>query len=88
MTKNSVLPLQTTLASEKYSYLLTSLEFDDDVYVNDPFICSGQDEDCEVTNCKACDWSGESACLPIDFYFYFFFFLFFFFFLLLFLIAF
>ena len=68
--KNSrVLPLEATVASEKYEYLLSTLEFDQDVYVNHAFVCPGQDEECTPPPCVACDWSG-----PEVFFFSFFFF--------------
>ena len=67
-----VLPLQAIVASEKYEYLLTTLEFDQDVYVNDPFVCAGQDQGCVKTGCEACDWSGEMVSLLFFFFSFFF----------------
>ena len=61
LTNSRVLPLQGMVASERYEYLLTTLEFDQDVYVNDAFLCPGQDRDCVKSDCVPCDWSGEEV---------------------------
>ena len=61
LTASRVVPLSATVSSEYYEYVSTSLEFDQDIYVNDPMVCGGQDEDCVPTNCEPCDWSGESV---------------------------
>ena len=58
---NRVVPAAATVASENYEYVLTSLEFDQDVYINDVFLCPGQEKDCAPMNCEPCDWSGESV---------------------------
>ena len=60
LIKNRVAPLSGTVSSDYQEYLLTTLEFDQDVYVNDPFLCAGQEEDCTPSNCVPCDWSGEN----------------------------
>ena len=62
-----VIPLEATIASEQYGYLLNTFEFDQDVYVNQGFLCAGQDEECNPPPCVACDWSG-----PEVFFFFFF----------------
>ena len=65
LTKNRVLPMEATVSSEKYGYLLTTLEFDQDLYVNDAFLCPGQDRDCASTDCVACDWT-DSVCILVS----------------------
>ena len=61
LTNNRILPLSATVASEKYDYLLSTLEFDQDVYVNHAFLCPGQDQDCTVPTCEPCDWTDPSV---------------------------
>ena len=63
LVANRVIPLSATVASESYEYLLTTLEFDQDVYINEPFLCPGQESDCTPADCVPCDWSGEAVCL-------------------------
>ena len=62
LTNNRVVPLSATVANEYYEYLLTTLEFDQDIYVNDAFLCAGQELDCTPTECVPCDWSIEEVC--------------------------
>ena len=57
---NRVVPLSNTLTSELQEYLWTTLEFDQDVYVNDAFVCPGSEDDCIPKDCDACDWSIEN----------------------------
>ena len=67
LVNNRVVPLSATIGNNYKEYLLTTLEFDEDVYVNDPFLCAGQEEDCVMMECEPCDWSGNEV-----FFFFFF----------------
>ena len=60
LTSSRVVPLSATVVSDDKEFLLTTLEFDQDIYVNDPLLCSGQEWDCSKTDCEPCDWSGEN----------------------------
>ena len=72
LTNNRV-PLEATVESKRYEYLLTTLEFDQDLYVNEAFVCAGQEVDCTPSACVPCDWSGESVCIFFFFFFFHFF---------------
>ena len=69
LINNRVVPLSAVVASERYEYLMTTLEFDQDIYVNEPFMCPGQEEGCVERECVPCDWTGEN----VSFFFFFFF---------------
>ena len=79
--KNSrVLPLDAFIANEKYEYILSTLEFDQDIYLNEPLVCPRQENNCSYT-CTPCDWTGETVYSLFFFYLFlkFFFFIFFYF---------
>ena len=68
LINDRVVPLSSKVLGESYEYLLTSLEFDQDVYINDPLMCPGEDRECSApAACEPCDFSGESVLYFISF---------------------
>jgi hypothetical protein len=61
------------LISSKYEFLQTSLEFDQELFMNEPFICAGGERTCPPLDCIPCDWSlpdantcdDERCCVPL-----------------------
>ena len=57
------------LGSE-YEYLQTELEFDQPLYLNEPFLCAAAELSCPPLDCIPCDWSDPKVIIFLSFIFF------------------
>ena len=56
----------------KYEYIQSAFEFDQDLYLNEPYLCINSENSCPPLDCTPCDWSKPNVCVFFFFSFSFF----------------
>ena len=63
LLSNQLFFAERKVTSSDYEFAQASFLFDQDLYVNEPFLCGKMEEDCKPVECKLCDWTKEEVSI-------------------------
>ena len=54
--------LNQTILNVEYEVAVVQLEFDQDLYLTESYLCGRAEEPCPEIDCIPCDWSSQQVC--------------------------
>ena len=63
LLSNQLFFAERRVTSTDYEFAQTSFLFDQDLYLNEPFVCGKMEEECKPVECKLCDWTQNAVPL-------------------------